>query len=63
MENVDAPEMSQSGGSEAKQKLESLIFGKEVVYEVQARDDYGRIIAQVWVDKKNVNDAMNAYLE
>jgi len=63
LENVDAPEMSQSGGSDAKQKLESLISGKEVVYEEQARDKYGRIVAQVWVNGKNVNDAMNAYLK
>ena len=63
LENVDAPELDQAGGQEAQRKLEELILNKEVVYEEQARDDYGRIIAQVWINGKNVNDAMNEFLK
>jgi micrococcal nuclease len=62
LEGVDAPELSQSGGEEAKQKLESLILDKDITYEEKARDEYARIIAQVWVDSLNVNDAINDFL-
>ena len=62
LEGVDAPELNQSGGEEAKQKLESLILDKDITYEEKARDEYARIVAQVWVDSLNVNDAMNAFL-
>lgn len=37
-------------------------MNKDIVYEEKARDDYGRIVAQVWVGNINVNDAMNSYL-
>ncbi|MCI0723818.1 MAG: thermonuclease family protein [Acidobacteria bacterium] len=60
--NVDAPELSQPGGQAAKKKLESLIGGKEVVYDEKAHDNYGRIVAQVSVDGLDVNAAMNRYL-
>lgn len=62
LEGVDAPELNQTGGNEAKQKLESLILDKDITYEEKARDDYARIVAQVWVNSLNVNDAMNAFL-
>lgn len=62
LEGVDAPELDQSGGKEAKQKLESLILNKDITYEEKARDNFGRILAQVWVDSLNVNDAMNNFL-
>jgi micrococcal nuclease len=62
LEGVDAPELNQSGGKEAKQHLESLILDKDITYEEKARDEYARIVAQVWVNSTNVNDAMNAFL-
>lgn len=63
LENVNAPELDKPGGKAAKEKLEELILNKEVVYEEQARDDYKRIIAQVWINSKNVNGAMNEFLK
>jgi len=62
LEGVDAPELNQTGGNEAKQKLESLILDKDITYEEKARDDYARIVAQVWVNSLNINDAMNGFL-
>ena len=62
LEGVEAPELDQPGGKEAKQKLESLILDKDITYEEKARDDFGRIVAQVWIDSLNVNDAMNEFL-
>ena len=61
LENVNCPEMGQSGGSAARQKLESLIGGKTVSYEGQARDTYGRLVAQVWVNGINVNAEMRRF--
>ena len=62
LENVDAPELNEPGGSAAKQKLSSLISNEEIVYEEKARDKFARKIAQVWVNRTNVNDAMNKFL-
>ena len=62
LEGVEAPELNQPGGKEAKEKLESLILGKDITYEEKARDEFARIVAQVWVDSLNVNDAMNKFL-
>lgn len=39
LEGVDTPELNQTGGNEAKQKLENLILDKDITYEEKARDD------------------------
>ena len=62
LEGVDAPELDEEGGKEAKQELENLILDKDITYEEKARDEHARIIAQVWVDSLSVNDAMNRFL-
>jgi len=59
--NVDAPELSESGGFAAKRELERLVGGKEVTYEEKAQS-YGRIVAQVWVNSTDVNAAMRRFL-
>ena len=61
--NVDAPELNEPGGQAAKRELERLIGGKEVIYEEKARDPYGRIVAQVWVNGTDVNAAMRRFLK
>ena len=33
LEGVAAPELDQTGGNEAKQKLENLILDKDIIYE------------------------------
>lgn len=55
---VNAPSIGTSEGQKAKALLESLILNKSITYEVVARDTYGRAVAEVWVDSKNVNEAM-----
>lgn len=62
LENVDAPELGSANALKAKIKLENLIWKKIVEYEEQARDDYGRLVAQVWVDNINVNDVMDKFI-
>ncbi|MBU3925220.1 thermonuclease family protein [Patescibacteria group bacterium] len=63
LENVDAPEINTEDGKICKDKLEELILGEEVEYTEEARDDFGRLVARVWVEGKNVNKAMNDFIE
>lgn len=45
----DAPELDTEEGKKAKKTLEKKLYGKEVRCTVQARDTYGRIVADVQV--------------
>lgn len=56
----DAPEPSESGGFEATQRLELLLQEGQVVIIPQAVDVYGRTVAQVYVDDRNVAEVMTA---
>ena len=46
---IDAPELDQPGGPEAKAALERRMLGKRVRVTPHARDRYGRLIADVAV--------------
>ena len=61
--NVNAPEKGKSGSVKATQALKNLIQGQKVKVEPVARDQYGRTIANVKVDGKSVNKAMNQKLK
>ena len=50
----DAPEKRQAFGTRAKQAMSELAFGKEIELRKHAIDRYGRTIAQVFVDEKDV---------
>ncbi len=63
LEGVEAPEYNSEAGQKTKRKLEELILNKNIEYEEKARDVYRRLVVQVWVDGKNVNDAINRFLE
>lgn len=63
LENVDAPEINTEDGKSCKEKLEELILNEEVEYTEEARDDYGRLVSQVWVGEENVNEAMNDFIK
>jgi len=62
LENVDAPEIDAPQGPVAKNKLEELILHRYVEYKEKTRDEYGRIVAQVWEDDTNVNELMNEFI-
>jgi endonuclease YncB( thermonuclease family) len=47
LEGIDAPEICQRFGPEARQALQSLALDQRVRVTVRARDRYGRAIAQV----------------
>ncbi len=65
-DTLDAPELTNCGGAEAKKELEKLITGKKVTLNSQARDVNGRQIASVWmgnewVDQKLIESGWVAY--
>lgn len=56
---IDAPEIGQAYGEDAKQHLESLVSGKRVdVIELGDRDRYGRIVGIIEVDGVCVNELL-----
>lgn len=52
---IDAPEYRQRHGQRARQALAELVAGREVEVEALGVDDYDRLLAQVFVDGRNVN--------
>ena len=59
--NVNAPEVGKPGADEATAKLRELIDEKNVRIN-PVGTSYGRVVADVTVDGKSVNDAMNKFL-
>jgi endonuclease YncB( thermonuclease family) len=55
LSDVDAPEMDQPYGPQAREQLRTLMRGKQVVMLAIDTDRYGRTIAHVWVDGAYVN--------
>jgi endonuclease YncB( thermonuclease family) len=51
---IDSPESSQAFGQRAKQALSELVFGKDVELRSYGLDKYGRTLASVFVDGKDV---------
>ena len=65
-DTLDAPGLTNCGGTQAKQELEKLILGKRISLNVQARDNYGRQVASVksgntWIDRKLIETGWVAY--
>lgn len=58
LHGIDCPESGQDFGTLAKQFLSNLIFGKEVIVNKTDVDRYGRTIAIVFIDDKNVNEEL-----
>ena len=56
----DAPERSQPGGFDATQRLEALLHEGEVRMYPHGLDVYGRTLADVYVEQRNVADVMIA---
>lgn len=57
---VNCPELGKYGGQKATAILADLIEGKTITYEPVGRS-YGRIVANVWVNGRSVNNAMRRY--
>jgi endonuclease YncB( thermonuclease family) len=52
---IDTPERDQPYAREARQALVRLVSGREVRLETHGADDYGRLLARVFVDDLDVN--------
>ncbi len=57
---VNCPELGQYGGQKATTILVRLIEGRAITYQPVGRS-YHRIVANVWVGGKSVNNAMRRY--
>jgi endonuclease YncB( thermonuclease family) len=55
---IDAPERAQPFGAVAKKALSDLVFSKRATLTGSKRDRYGRVVAKVSVDGRDVNLAM-----
>ncbi|WP_447978498.1 thermonuclease family protein [Candidatus Nitrospira bockiana] len=58
IQGVNAPELGQAGGFEAKTRLEHLLKGGAVTIVPRGTDVYGRTVADVFVDQQNVADVL-----
>lgn len=56
--SIDAPESRMPHGQEAKAHLAAMVLGKEVQAIVHKKDRYGRTIATLMLNTKDVNLAM-----
>ena len=54
LSGIDAPESGQAFGKRAKEHLEYLVAGKQVIAIVESKDRYGRYVASVKVNSKDV---------
>jgi len=55
---IDAPEICQPWGGQAKHALAELVLGKQVTVHTQGQDTYGRTLATVFVDTVNINKTL-----
>ena len=54
LSGIDAPERGQAYGKRAKEHLEQLVAGKQVIVIVDSKDRYGRYVASVKCQSKDV---------
>jgi len=50
---IDAPELKQPFGQASKRSLSELVFGKQVRVQWDKKDQYGRIVGQVFLGNLN----------
>jgi len=58
IKGIDTPEVSESGGFEASQRLDLLLREGPVMVIPQALDVYGRVVADVYVNNQNVAEVL-----
>lgn len=58
LEGIDAPEMRQSFGSQSKQALSQMVFGRVVAVRYSTEDRAGRIVGIVMMDGDDINAKM-----
>ena len=58
LHGIDAPELKQPFGQASKQAMSGLVFGKNVTVKPDKKDRYGRTIARVEADGRDVSTTM-----
>jgi endonuclease YncB( thermonuclease family) len=58
LKDIDAPEICQAHGPDAKKALEELALGKTANVVTSARDSYGRTIATLTIEGQNLSRRM-----
>jgi endonuclease YncB( thermonuclease family) len=58
LEGIDAPEICQAWGAEARQALSELVLGKEVSVKTVGRDTHGRTLGTLYLATQNINKLM-----
>jgi endonuclease YncB( thermonuclease family) len=58
LEGIDAPEICQAWGTQARQALADLVLNQQVSVTTVGRDVHGRTLAKLTLDGRNVNKAM-----
>lgn len=58
LSEIDAPEINQKFGTESKNYLASLVLNKEIELIYITEDRYGRIVAKIYKDNKDINRSM-----
>jgi endonuclease YncB( thermonuclease family) len=58
LRDIDAPEICQVWGEEARRALEALVLGRSVVLRITGRDPHGRTLGDVAVDGVDVGRRM-----
>ncbi|TAJ10188.1 MAG: hypothetical protein EPO61_03390 [Nitrospirae bacterium] len=58
LRSIDTPEKDQSGGFEATQRLDALLHEGTVTMVTDALDPYGRTLADVYVNDRNVAEVL-----
>jgi endonuclease YncB( thermonuclease family) len=55
LEGIDCPELGQDFGTRAKQFTSAMVFGKDVQVKEYNLDMYGRMVARVYVEAKDLS--------
>ena len=58
LHEIDAPELGQPWGRQARQALSQKVSSKNVMVEVSTTDAYGRLVGKVWLDERDINRVM-----
>lgn len=53
IDGIDAPEICQSGGTVARDALQRQVLGKRVMVHAKVRDDYGRLVARIVLNRQD----------
>jgi endonuclease YncB( thermonuclease family) len=60
LRGIDTPEMSELEGPAAKRRLEELLRSGSIRIEPRGRDVYNRLLADVFVNERNVAEILRS---